>query len=220
MDKDTLIKIGNLVVKMLTPIVEAEREKSTAAKARAQAAEAEFRRTHCQLCYEPRGELDVEVSHRVVCRGCLDRCTRALLDRRARLRDQQLELDDLIGTLSTLLRDDSPHGARSRATGGPRTQAPERIKFGDILEGVDGLKAREPDHRITFRDVLESMNVGGPSQGLEREPTIDPRARAGLDPLASTQTVSERLEEIERLLQERQPMAERLIRGRSSRERT
>lgn len=203
MDKDTLIKIGNLVVKVLTPIIEAEREKSAEAKARAHAAEAEFRRTHCQLCYEPRGELDVEVSHRVVCRGCLHRCTRALLDRRARLRDQQLEMDDLIGSLSTLLRDDSPHSARSRATGGPLTQAPERNTFGDILEGVDELKTREPDHRITFRDVLESMNVGGPSQGLEREPTRDPRAGvSGTDVLAQAQAVSDRIDGMERLIRE------------------
>lgn len=195
MDKDTLIKIGNLLVKVLTPIVDAEREKAAEAKARAHAAEADFRRTRCQLCYEPRRELDLEVAHRVVCARCLDRCARALLERRARLRDQQRELDGLIAHFGDMFRDgDAP--------------APE-INFGDIVAGFDEMKASEPAAGITFSDICEGVQeltnaVGSPhapKHAAERDLTIDPRAVVSdTDPLARAKEVSGRLDVMERLI--------------------
>lgn len=204
MDKDTLIKIGNLLVKMLTPLVDAEREKAAGARARADAAEAKFRRTHCQLCYEPRGELDLEVAHGVVCARCLGRCTRALRERRAKLQSQHQDMDILIAGLSSLLRDECPPAGEVRREAPPTDHA----TFGDIVDSFDE-QAPERPAGMTFRDICESMTTAGPpSSKPQRDLTADRAVDFGM---GHVQTASERLDAVERLLR----ASERLVREKA-----
>lgn len=205
MDKDTLIKIGNLLIKMLTPIVDAEREKAAEARARADAAEAKFRRTHCQLCYERRGELDLEVAHGVVCARCLGRCTRALLERRAKLQSQHQDVDILIAGLSSLLRDECPPADEIRREAPPT----ERPTFGDIVDSFDERKAPEPTAAMAFSDLCESMTMAGPpSSKPQRDLTVDRAVAFGM---GHVQATSERLDAVERLLR----ASERLVREKA-----
>ena len=92
MNKDTLITIGQLVVQVLTPLLEAER-------ARAAAAAANTDRTHCLLCGCPCDALAHVSPRGLVCGACLRDAVQGMRRIRADMHEYQEQLDRLLADI-------------------------------------------------------------------------------------------------------------------------
>ena len=94
MNKDTLITIGQLVVQVLTPLLEAERARAAAAAAAANA-----ERTHCLLCGSRCDALSHMTPRGLVCGICLRAGVQEMRRARADLHEYQEQLDRLLADL-------------------------------------------------------------------------------------------------------------------------
>lgn len=104
MNKDTLITIGQLVVQVLTPLLEAERARAAAA-----AAAANTVRTHCVLCGSRCDALAHMTPRGLVCGVCLRAGVQEMRRARADLHDYQKQLDRLLADIDgPAPREDEP----------------------------------------------------------------------------------------------------------------
>ena len=157
MNKDTLITIGQLVVQVLTPLLEAERARAAAA-----AAAANTDRTHCILCGCPCDALAHVSPRGLVCGACLRDAVQGMRRLRASMHESQEQLDRLLADL------DGP---------APR-KAPKEEELGDDARILKSFERALLDER--GEDIQRELTLDGRQMllGCSAPLTLDAEAGA------------------------------------------